>query len=355
MTPEAGWSGREGHTVVARPDGSLVLMGGFNAEEFMNDVWRSTDQGATWQRLTDDAAWSPRWGHASVGLRDGSIVLMGGIGYFGPIEGNDVWRSTDHGASWTMMTAEAAWEGRLWHTAVALPDDSIVLMGGGAAYVYGDVWRSVDYGATWNLMTDSAEWQGRAMHRSVVLPDDSIILLGGIASHDDDYLNDVWRSTDDGASWQQMTASADWQARVFQSMVALPDGSLVLMGGIDDEGFIRDVWRSQDHGKTWALASSDATWTARFGHATVTLPDGSIVLVGGHDGTGYMRDVWRLATAGSAEQHPGHTYVKPGIYQVTLQVSSTSGYSSVRKPGYVTVTVVATFPVYLPLVLGSTP
>ena len=77
----------------------------------------------------------------------------------------DVWRSTDKGATWTLMTANAGWSGRNDHSSVAMPDGSIVLMGGYSNK--NDVWRSVDKGATWTLMTANAGWSARSVHTSV--------------------------------------------------------------------------------------------------------------------------------------------------------------------------------------------
>ena len=50
------------------PDGSIVLMGGFALEKInnslrfvdVNDVWRSTDNGATWALVTADARLVPK-------------------------------------------------------------------------------------------------------------------------------------------------------------------------------------------------------------------------------------------------------------------------------------------------------
>ena len=77
-------------------------------EYFSSDVWRSTDNGATWTQMKpwDATGWSGRFGHSSVVMPDGSIVLMGGID--GSVK-NDVWRSTDKGATWTQVTANAGW------------------------------------------------------------------------------------------------------------------------------------------------------------------------------------------------------------------------------------------------------
>ena len=74
MTLGARWSGRTGHSSVVLLDGSIIFMGGSNK----NDVWRSTDKGATWDEVTTSAEWSGRSDHSSVVLPDGSIVLMGG-------------------------------------------------------------------------------------------------------------------------------------------------------------------------------------------------------------------------------------------------------------------------------------
>ena len=70
---------------------------------------------------------------------------------------------------------------------------------------------------------------GEMSHSSVVMPDGSIVLMGGwIATA---LMNDTWRSTDNGATWTQMNASAGGDKKMDHSSVAMPDGSIVLMGG----------------------------------------------------------------------------------------------------------------------------
>ena len=127
MTANAGWSRRYSHSSMLMPDGSIVLMGGFDWT-FKNDVWRSTDKGATWTEVNRSAGWSGRI-PTSVVMRDGSIVLMGGGDYSN--YNNDTWRSTDNGATW-MQAALPVQGGRkeLAHSSVVMPDGSIVLTGG---------------------------------------------------------------------------------------------------------------------------------------------------------------------------------------------------------------------------------
>ena len=148
-----------------------------------------------------------------------------------------------------------------------------------------------------------------------------------------------------------MTAGAEWTKRDSHTSVALPDGSIVLLGGING-GYKDDVWRSTDEGATWTLMTAEPPWTARYDHTSVVLPDGCIVLMGGFD-INDRNDVWRMETASSAEQHPAHTYVELGTYSVTLQVYNADGYSSMRKVAYINVA--DTYFVYLPLVLRNAP
>jgi len=336
-----GWTERGEHSSVAMPDGSIVLTGGVIRYYYLgkNDVWRSVNNGATWTQMTAGAGWAARREHSSVAMPDGSIVLMGGTvdtEWWGPLPSNDVWRSTDKGATWTQMTAGAGWAARYEHSSVVLPDGSIVLTGGDLGTGFSgknDVWRSTNNGANWTRMNASAGWSERRGHSSVAMPDGSIVLMGGI---DNSGLrkNDVWRSTDKGATWTQMNASAGWVARYGHSSVAMPDGSIVMMGGLTTS-YRNDVWRSTDNGATWTQLP-DAAWTGRYAHSSVAMRDGSIVTMGGYTGS-HMNDVWRFVPTGSSLQNPSHLYTAPGRYTVALQVYNSGGYSSMRKAGYITV------------------
>ncbi|MCC7565207.1 MAG: PKD domain-containing protein [Methanomicrobiaceae archaeon] len=333
----AGWTAREAHTAVAMPDGGILLMGGIG-DTYLNDVWRSTDSGATWEEVaTIGPIWSARTGHTSVAMPDGSIILMGGLDGFAIV--NDTWRSTDGGATWTLATEHAAWPARYGHSSVVLPDGDIILTGGwddmGADTLFNDVWRSTDDGATWMQQTGNAGWTARTYHSSVVMPDGSIVLMGG---YDGSFKNDVWRSTDGGATWTQQTGNAGWGARAIHGSVAMPDGSILLMGGQDAGGYLNDMWRSTDYGATWTRLNASAGWTARRSHTAVEVPDGSVVLFGGKSGSSYMNDVWRLGPVGSSEQNPSHEYAAAGTYSVALQASNAAGYGSTREINYITVT-----------------
>ncbi len=259
-------------------------------------VWFFGDENFTepWTQVNPGAGWSARAGHSSVVMPDGSIVLMGGYG--GGIYTNDTWRSTDNGTTWTNVTVSAGWPGRQYHSSVVMPDGSIVMTGGryysGAWRYWNDTWRSTDKGATWTQMNASAGWSARGTHSSVALSDGSLILMGGQGDLGDQ--NDVWRSTDNGAMWTVVNPSALWSARWGHNSVAMPDDSIVLMGGYN----LNDVWRSTDKGATWTQKNISVGWSGRYNPTSVAMPDGSIVLMGGYGGS-YKNDLWRSTDNGA--------------------------------------------------------
>jgi hypothetical protein len=160
------------------------------------------------------------------------------------------------------------------------------------------------------------------------MPDGSIVLTGGY-SFGPTYENDVWRSTDDGATWNEMTAGAGWPARYFHSSLVMPDGSIVLTGGsynnryTNQYVYLNDTWRSADNGAGWTEIYANAGWTGRWGQSSVVMPDDSIVLMGGYDGSSYKNDVWQLLNpTGSLTTAPSATaggnkedFERPGISQ----------------------------------------
>jgi hypothetical protein len=340
-SPDAGWSPRGGHSMVALPDGSIVLMGGFEEDAYTHDVWRSEDSGATWSRIAAESRWSPRVYHSSLLLQDGSILLMGGFFWDGQewFNYNDVWRSTTNGAHWMKVSDDAGWSPRDGHSTLLLHDGSIILMGGWDRIGQkNDIWRSNNKGFSWTQLSWRAGWPARAYHSSVLLPDGSIVLMGGYFEDDDgwSYYNDVWRSTDNGATWTEMTSDAGWSARDGHTSVALPDGSILLMGGRNDEGRCGDLWHSTDSGATWTEITPETGWHARDRLVSVLLPDGSVLVAGGWSDEGnneftYYNDIWRLETADSMIQHPSHLYTAPGSYSITLRAFNAAGLSTLTK------------------------
>jgi len=164
-----------------------------------------------------------------------------------------------------------------------------------------DVWRSNDSGASWTRVLEHAPWQGRAGHKALVVNDEVWVLGGGVRTLLRELLNDVWVSGDGGRTWEQRTAKAEWSARAGMELSVVGD-EVLLMGGDHDVPVFssagpnyNDVWSTKDGGRTWSLVGT-APWSKRTGHKCTQQPvGGQIFCVGGahQNGTTYLQhDVW---------------------------------------------------------------
>ncbi|MGB8309152.1 MAG: PKD domain-containing protein [Methanoregula sp.] len=324
MTASPGWNDSYYSAATALPDGSIVMLGGFDnvLDVTLNDTWRSTDEGATWTLVNPSSGWLPRYAFPAVTLPDGSIVIMGGVGnYSAGTFLNDTWRSTDEGATWTEMNASSGWSPREYAAAVALPDGNITILGGSANGVYlGDVWQSTDKGATWTKINASAfGGTGLSAPAAVALQDGNIVVMGGY-SGGHGRTSKTYRSTDEGKTWTVVNGSGGWQGRDRFPAVPLPDGSIVFASGYSGAAALNDTWRSANEGATWTELNVSAPWQARNGADMVSLPDGSVVILSGQSATNVgFDDVWRMQTASAFGENPVHIYTTPSnSFNVTL-------------------------------------
>lgn len=343
MNASGGWAGRTAHSSVALANGSIILMGGDSGDlPYKNDTWKSVDNGATWTLVNVSSGWQGRYSQSTVVLPDDSIVLTGGyiFGSWRDVgDRNDTWRSTDGGATWMLMNASSGWEARSGHCSVALSDGSIVIMGGRNKLFnsfLNDVWRSTDKGASWNLLNSDPGWIGRGYFSCVAMADGGIIMIGGLGGSGQTAMLDIWSSRDKGLSWNLINASPWVDGMMYHSSVMMPDDSIVTMGGSSGH-WKTEVWRSTDKGATWTRVNANPGWSSRGFPQGQTMPDGSIILMGGDSYNGHNNDTWRFNPSGSAAQNPVHTYTKPGNYSVTLQAYNGTGYDRNRKIEYIKV------------------
>ena len=205
------WGGRRKVAVVAVAHGSAVsgsalvrCGGGYNT--LHNDVWMSTDLGATWALQTAQARWAPRIDHNLVAFPDHTIMLL--RGYQSGTYLDKVFVSRDYGASWDVVARKPPFEGSEATVTLLLRDGSLLMAtgDGGSQVADGTVWRSTDRGATW-VNVGVGPWAGRRLFDAVVLPDDSVVVMGGLGSTP---LGDVWASfptATDSPTWSSIPCS----------------------------------------------------------------------------------------------------------------------------------------------------
>lgn len=191
----------------------------------------SRDRGLTWTRVLQEPSGIDA---VVVDPRRPGTVWAGGY---------KLWRSRDGGSTWTRIKRPPGSSGPAaarriylspWHPDTLYYID-FYLDGFDRP---GSLWRSTDDGKTWQVIGSSSEPVALAF--DPVTPD-----LLYVA----DYLGEIRRSRDGGTTWEVVIASLGEYVRLTALLVDRLDPSILYAGS---GGFFGNaVWRSLDQGATW--------------------------------------------------------------------------------------------------------
>eukprot|EP00756_Hemistasia_phaeocysticola_P022305 Hpha_TRINITY_DN15826_c1_g2::TRINITY_DN15826_c1_g2_i1::g.190076::m.190076 len=320
--PDAPWSGRS-DACGGVLNGTIVQAGGHANSNYTNDVWISRDAGESWELAVEHAPWSPRSYHSCVVLPDDRFLLV--AGHAGKEWFSDVWVTAPGDVSkWTLVTANASFPkraagslqyqkttGKLYYMGGS---NGLLPPAGFGTTLYNDVWVSSDLGATWTLATPSAQWgkregfSGQSSGNAIVIGGQSLAVIGGEKSYlPTGFYGDVWTS-EDGANWTQQTKTAAWAGLSGGSVwelkgrsghiVAQSEGTLWLAGGYLGRN---DVWcinatKGSDMSGDWVRVAKKSPWAGRYDHLLAVVGN-KLVLFGGENsaagfGGPYYNDVW---------------------------------------------------------------
>ena len=119
----------------------------------------------------------------------------------------------------------------------------------------------------------------RTQHTATLLPNGTVLVVGGL----DNYGNTLATAAiyDPGSNtWS--TAAAMASARTQHTATLLPNGTVLIAGGRDDYGNILATTTAYDpNSHVWSTGAAMAS--ARTQHAATLLPNGTVLLVGGLD------------------------------------------------------------------------
>jgi len=254
-------------------------------------LYRSDDGGTTWRWLDNSMKGSHVWSIA-IDPRDPAVMFAG----TGTPSTPGIFRSTDGGKSWAKLRVDIADEcpnvgvPRPTGIAVDPTNDRNVWVGlevDGVRY-------STDGGETW------ARLNGQIANQDV----HSMLVVEGPPKTVFTVVNDdIWRSTDDGKSWQPARAREVFRWHYPRGIAVKPGDprTVFLTLGDSTPGRIGTIMRTRDAGATWEdlklpVQPNSAVWTVSIAEAA---PDTMFAasrygyLYRSDDGGDSWRKLWR--------------------------------------------------------------
>lgn len=246
-------------------------------------LYKTSDAGKTWQLLaaSDKSGLPKRIGVIAVDPFDSKHIVVGGVGYAEVSStGKDLggmYVSVDAGVTWqrqTFVSTQNYW----CHSIVFHPKTKGTMLATFTEQgMKSGIWRTTDGGKKWQQLTaglPSAALFGRtALAISPSRPEVIYAFSKNEASGDKDLLLGVFRTSNGGDSWKDIRGThfkGEGQISYGNSIVVHPtDPDHVICGGVD-------LHRTKDGGKTWTKITR---WDANRGDPNYTHADHHALLM----------------------------------------------------------------------------
>ena len=226
-------------------DGGIVVVGGLDLSAMSSSVTTIEPEDLVEYYNTDTGEWHilepmnvAAMEHSLVALNDGRIMAVGGFNDSGSMHGADRAEIFDpETTEWTLTGSTHV--SRMFPVAIALSDGRILVTG--SAISHSPVADDSPTSEVFN--PETGEWTvtgamavRRYGHTLTLLPDGRVLAAGGEDPMGDDYL--LYATTEvfdpDTNTWSPGPELA--QPRSSHSATLMPDGSVLLAGGISQEG-----------------------------------------------------------------------------------------------------------------------
>ena len=246
-------------------------------------VWKTTDAGRTWKPVFDDQP-SGSVGSIAVAPSDPNIVYVGsgeGLGRPDLSVGDGIYRSSDGGRTWTHFGLR---DGQQIPNIAVDPRNADRLFVAVAGHPYGPneergIFRSTDGGRSFQkVLYKSPDVGGNDVDIDPANPD--VVYATLWEERQGPWENAQWRgtgggifkSTDGGSTWQQLTAGLPQNGALTQANLAIsPSDSRRLYAAIA-VGPATSFYRSDDAGGTWTQITDDARPVGRIGGGDLAVP-----------------------------------------------------------------------------------
>ncbi|MNK00386.1 BNR/Asp-box repeat protein [compost metagenome] len=273
---------------------------------FLNKLYKSTNQGTSWTEVSTTGLTS--LGNVQTLAISGNKIILGGVDVV-PANGCKIFASSDNGNSWTQsMTG---------FDPTYMPVD-FVTASNGDIYVTGDkydngtssflnkLYKSTNQGTSWTeVSTTGLTSLGNVQTLAI---SGNKIILGGVDVVPANGCK-IFASSDNGNSWTQSMTGFD-PTYMPVDFVTASNGDIYVTGDKYDNGtssFLNKLYKSTDQGASWTEVSTTGLTT--LGNVQTLTISGSKMILGGMDvvsanGSKIFTSDFSVSTAGIHETEP---------------------------------------------------
>jgi len=203
-------------------------------------IYRSTDKGTTWQ-------------NASAGIDNIQVTSIAGDSarLFAGTDGRGIYRSTDKGDTW--ISVSQSWPGSRVASLASLSSGRMLAGTSAKNFGGGGVSISDDGGATWVPRKGSGIPSYETVWALAATTSGILFAGTGYGTEETGTYTGVWRSTDGGNTWSQMTNGFSNPYPNVVSLAVSPTD--IIFAGTANNG----AYRSTDGGNSWGQASNGLT------------------------------------------------------------------------------------------------